>query len=127
MPKPHSYDIDLEHRHVWIRAEGLCALADALATLEVIDRDQRAGPGFALLFDLRSCREDLQLFEVEELAGALARSARTHGGAVAFLASRTSAFGVAHMLASFARIEGIRAAAFQDLARAVAWIDEVRG
>jgi hypothetical protein len=126
MPTPHPYEIDPSRRQVWVQAEGACTLADAKATLTAVDGDARVGPGFALLFDLRNCREELQLFEVEELARTIARSARSRGGPIAFVAQRTSAFGVAHMLASFVRIEGCRASAFQDLDAAVSWVDDLR-
>jgi len=125
-PTPHPYEIDTPRRHVWIQADGVCTLGAAKATFASIDADPRVGPGFATLFDLRNCREELQLFEVEELARTIARSARSRGGPIAFVAHRTSAFGVAHMLASFARIEGCRASAFQDLDMAAAWVEDTR-
>jgi len=126
MPTPHPYAIDSAKRHAWIQAAGACTLADAKATLAAIQLDGNVGTGYAILFDLRECRDDLQLYEVEQLARAVAQTARSKQGPIAFLAKRTSAFGVAHMLASFARIEGCRASAFQDAAAALAWIDDVR-
>jgi len=117
---PADFIIDVQHRLVFSKGEGVFTHADFMEHMARLRRDPRFEPEFDQFVDCRALTLQLTSEEISDLASRSVFSSRSRR---AFVVASSLQFGLSRMFAAYREEKGHQVTmVFRELSEALAWL-----